>query len=214
MSAKENILNKIREALNTPTERPIVKPSFATEIYKREEELPEVIFVENFTTNNGEFFFCENLEQFIINLKLLLREKEIQNIFITEKYLQEISTLNHISFQTNIQNLEEVEASITLCENLVARTGSILVSSKQNTGRSLTVFPPIHIVLAFTSQLVNDIQDALAHIKEKYAQDFPSMISFITGPSRTADIEKTLVLGAHGPKELILFLVDDVSENS
>lgn len=214
MSAKENILNRIREALNTPTERPIIKPSFASEIYNRKEELPEVIFAENFTINNGEFFFCENLEQFVINLKVFLKEKQIQNIFITEKYLQEIAKINHVAFQTNIQNLEDSEASITLCENLVARTGSILVSSKQMTGRSLTVFPPIHIVLAFTSQLVNDVQDALGIIKEKYKDDFPSMISFITGPSRTADIEKTLVLGAHGPKELILFLVDDVSENS
>ena len=214
MGAKENILKRIREALNTPTERPIVKPSFTSEIYNQEEELPEVIFAENFTSNNGEFFFCENLEQFVANLKILLKEKQIQNIFITEKYIQEIAKINHITFQNNMQNLEDVDASITLCENLVARTGSILVSSQQSSGRSLSAFPPIHIVLAFTSQLTNNVQDALGLIKEKYANDFPSMISFITGPSRTADIEKTLVLGAHGPKELILFLVDEISENS
>lgn len=214
MSAKENILARIREALKTPTERPIIKPSFATEIYTRNTELPEVIFAETFTRNNGEFFFCENLKLFIANLKIFLKEKQIHNLFIQEKFIQEILKVNHISYQDDMQNLEDVEASITLCENLVARTGSILVSSKQLAGRSLTVFPPIHIVLAFTSQLVNDIQDALGMIKEKYIDDFPSMISFITGPSRTADIEKTLVLGAHGPKELILFLVDDISENS
>ncbi|MCK5078809.1 MAG: LUD domain-containing protein, partial [Bacteroidales bacterium] len=51
--------------------------------------------------------------------------------------------------------------------------------------------------------------DALKGMKEKYGQDLPSMISLITGPSRTADIEKTLVMGAHGPRELYVFLVDD-----
>jgi L-lactate dehydrogenase complex protein LldG len=63
-------------------------------------------------------------------------------------------------------------------------------------------------VLAYTSQLVPDLKDAFKLIKEKYGQQIPSMISTITGPSRTADIEKTLVLGAHGPKELFVFLLD------
>jgi L-lactate dehydrogenase complex protein LldG len=47
-------------------------------------------------------------------------------------------------------------------------------------------------------------------MQDKYNTDvFPSMVSLTTGPSRTADIEKTLVLGAHGPKEIILFFIDD-----
>jgi L-lactate dehydrogenase complex protein LldG len=48
-------------------------------------------------------------------------------------------------------------------------------------------------------------------IRKKYEDGFPSLISFITGPSRTADIEKTLVMGAHGPKELYVFLIEDKS---
>ncbi|MNL89836.1 Lactate utilization protein C [compost metagenome] len=56
-----------------------------------------------------------------------------------------------------------------------------------------------------------DLKDAFKLIKDKYGSQIPSMISTITGPSRTADIEKTLVLGAHGPKELFVFLIDDFS---
>ena len=55
-----------------------------------------------------------------------------------------------------------------------------------------------------------DLKDGFNRLKEKYGQKLPSMISTITGPSRTADIEKTLVLGAHGPKELYVFLIDDL----
>jgi L-lactate dehydrogenase complex protein LldG len=52
-----------------------------------------------------------------------------------------------------------------------------------------------------------DIKDALVAIREKYAS-IPSLISFASGPSRTADIEKTLVTGVHGPKEVYCFLVE------
>jgi L-lactate dehydrogenase complex protein LldG len=54
-----------------------------------------------------------------------------------------------------------------------------------------------------------DLKDAFKIIKDRYGNQLPSMLSTITGPSRTADIEKTLVLGAHGPKELFVFLLDD-----
>jgi L-lactate dehydrogenase complex protein LldG len=64
-------------------------------------------------------------------------------------------------------------------------------------------------VIANTSQIVPDIKDALTGMKERYGKNLPSLVSVITGPSRTADIEKTLVMGAHGPKELYLFLIDN-----
>jgi L-lactate dehydrogenase complex protein LldG len=52
------------------------------------------------------------------------------------------------------------------------------------------------------------VKDALVLMKEKYKDNLPSLITFATGPSRTADIEKTLVVGVHGPKEVYCFLVD------
>jgi len=99
-----------------------------------------------------------------------------------------------------------MQAGITGCEFLIARTGSVVVSSASLSGRQMNVFPPVHIVLAHISQLVNLPEDALIAMQEKYGITLPSTISTITGPSRTADIEKTLVLGAHGPKEFIVFL--------
>ena len=62
--------------------------------------------------------------------------------------------------------------------------------------------------IAFTHQLVHDIKDALEATREKYGANFPSLLTLATGPSRTADIEKTLVVGVHGPKEVYLFLVE------
>jgi len=99
-----------------------------------------------------------------------------------------------------------VEAGITGCEYLVAETGSILVSSAQQGGRRLFIYPPAHIVIASKKQVVLSLEDGYAALSEKYQNNLPSQILLITGPSRTADIEKTLILGAHGPKELHVFL--------
>jgi L-lactate dehydrogenase complex protein LldG len=76
------------------------------------------------------------------------------------------------------------------------------------------VYTPVHICIAFTSQLVYDIKDGLVKLQQKYKNNLPSMITLATGPSRTADIEKTLVVGVHGPKEVYLFLVDDLGNAS
>lgn len=85
----------------------------------------------------------------------------------------------------------------------------MVLSAKQTDGRTASVYAPVHICIAYNHQLVFDIEDALVFLKEKYKNNLPSFISFATGPSRTADIEKTLVTGVHGPKEAYCFLVEE-----
>lgn len=101
--------------------------------------------------------------------------------------------------------LEKCDVGISECDALIAQTGTVLVTSRSAGGRALSCLPPHHIVIATREQLVPDLPAAIALVKQKYGVNFPSMISFITGPSRTGDIERILVLGAHGPKKLTLF---------
>lgn len=112
-----------------------------------------------------------------------------------------VSTL-HTDAGYDVHDLEHCNVGITECEAMVAQTGSILVTSRTTGGRALSVLPPHHIVLARRDQMVRDLPAAFALIKQRYGSNYPSMISFITGPSRTGDIERILVLGAHGPKRL------------
>ena len=86
-----------------------------------------------------------------------------------------------------------------------------MLTSAQPSGRTVSVYAPIHICIAYTNQLVYDIKEGLQLMKEKYAGNIPSLITLATGPSRTADIEKTLVVGVHGPKEVYVFLVESAS---
>ncbi len=105
------------------------------------------------------------------------------------------------------QKLEGCDAAITSCEAIVAQLGSVLVSSASSGGRALSVLPHVHVVVAKVDQVVPDLAMAIAQTQARHGSRLPSMLSFITGPSRTGDIERILVLGAHGPKELYLVLV-------
>jgi len=105
------------------------------------------------------------------------------------------------------QKLEGCDAAITSCEVIVAQLGSILVSSASSGGRALSILPHVHVVVARVDQVVPDLATAIAQVQATHGEKMPSMLSFITGPSRTGDIERILVLGAHGPKELFLVLV-------
>ena len=106
-----------------------------------------------------------------------------------------------------VTDLEQCDAALTGCDCLVAQTGSVLVTTQSAGGRALSVLPPHHIVIATRSQFVPDLAAALHLARNRYAPNWPSFLSFITGPSRTGDIERILVLGAHGPKKLTVFLL-------
>lgn len=100
---------------------------------------------------------------------------------------------------------EASQATITLAHTLVASTGSILVSSACG-GRGATIVAPCHVVVAGVEQIVPDLEAALAlACREPWGRQ-ASFIGLITGCSRTADIEKLLVIGAHGPKRLVVIL--------
>ena len=85
-----------------------------------------------------------------------------------------------------------------------------MLSSRTAGGRALSILPPHHIVLATKNQIVPDLPTAYRMIREKYSPNYPSMVSLVTGPSRTGDIERILVLGAHGPRKLTIILVEEV----
>lgn len=104
--------------------------------------------------------------------------------------------------------LEKCEGALTTCEALIAQTGSVLVTSRGCGGRAISILPPHHVVVARREQLLPDLLAAFALMRQKYGAHYPSMISFITGPSRTGDIERILVLGAHGPKHLTILLLE------
>ena len=208
-SPKGIILTNVRNALINQTSQPYPQIDSVDSVYKKSEEPLEIQFANEFMKLSGKFIFCEDHKELVQNLQILTQEKQWNHLFCWEHKLQDLFIKHNFKNCRIGKNLEKADAGITLCEALVARTGSIMLSSRQAAGRTLGIFPPVHIVVAYTQQLVPDIQEAMNIIKDKYEGNLPSMINLATGPSRTADIEKTLVLGAHGPKEVYVFLIDN-----
>ena len=206
--AKENILKRIRQALSHSTPLPFPQSEGNNSVFQPAVQEPEIEFAERFSQLKGKFVFAVNNSELVSQLKNLISSMGWEKIYCREKELQALLTKNHFT-NFSSEGLAECEAAITSCEFLIARTGSIVMSAAQQSGRTVSVYAPIHICIAYTKQLVYDVKDGLQLIKEKYGQRLPSLITFATGPSRTADIEKTLIIGVHGPKEVYVFLVDE-----
>jgi L-lactate dehydrogenase complex protein LldG len=208
-TSREKILKKVRDALIEKTEVPYPVIDQDSSVYTEFSEQLDVTFAQEFVKVAGKFVYCENNEDFLATLQSFIIEKEWPVLFCFDPVLHEFLRKGGIPFNSKLSNITEARLGITRCECLVARLGTVMVSSRTSPGRKINVFPEIHLVLGYTSQLVPDLKQAIQRVKKKYQDNLPSMISFITGPSRTADIEKTLVMGAHGPKELYVFLVED-----
>ncbi|MBS1608934.1 MAG: LUD domain-containing protein, partial [Bacteroidetes bacterium] len=187
--SKENILKKIRQALSHSTPLPFPQSEGNNSVYPSLQQEREVEFAEQFTKLQGKFVYCLNQQELAFQLNSLIRKQGWKKVYCREKKLLEFA--GNEAEDNLTTDLAGCDVSITGCEALVARTGSIVMSAAQESGRTVSVYAPIHICIAFTSQLVYDIQDALQLMKEKYGIALPSLITFATGPNRTADIEKT-----------------------
>lgn len=210
-SAKDNIIQRIaavrREAKAAISFDDI--SSFDHEVYKPVSPNAISCFKEELEAISGKCFISKSEKETFDQIKSYLHNQNIDQVYCRDKALQSVLATYSISYTDNTDDFYLMQAGITFCDFLIARTGSVIVSSFGDSGRQMNVFPPIHIIVATTDQLLNFPTDAMNEMKKKFGKELPSSITTITGPSRTADIEKTLVLGAHGPKELVVFLSEN-----
>jgi len=208
--AKENILKKIRQALSNQVPVPFPQSEGNSSVFQPPVDDLAVQFAQEFTKLQGKFIFCADEKDMAEQLLQLSAANNWNKIVCREEKLKMLLQKNQfpVSFY---DQLSDCDVSFTTCELLVSRTGTMVLSSANESGRTTSVYAPIHVCIAYSNQLVYDLKDALQLLREKYNGKLPSFISFATGPSRTADIEKTLVVGVHGPKEVFVFLVESAS---
>jgi L-lactate utilization protein LutC len=109
--------------------------------------------------------------------------------------------------QTSREAVFQADLGLTGVDYLVAETGSVILASRPEQPRSLSLLPPIHIAVAERRQILPDLFDLFALIGTSL-DDLPACLSIITGPSKTGDIELRLVTGVHGPGEIHVILID------
>jgi L-lactate dehydrogenase complex protein LldG len=225
MTNRELILGRIREALKIATPPLIFReraPGLSPIPASAQPWLPHVgetleeqveLFGRNAKDLKVEFHACAGIPEAIQHVQNLAADGgwkkigrhsgELTDALARGLDLAEIRTDGGY----DVDDLESCDAALTECEALIAQTGSVLVSAPSAGGRALSVLPPHHVVLARRNQMVPDLGVALQRMQEKFMGHFPSFLSFISGPSRTGDIERILVLGAHGPKRLTILLL-------
>ncbi len=203
--SREIILNKIKGIMDQGRSFSIPGQDDKSDVFPKPADLLQV-FEKELTSIGGNIIEGESKEVIFNGVKDLCLQKNIDSVYCIDPEI--ITDLNKysISVKTSDEDFKTMQVGVTRCEFLVSRTGSVVISSQHPSGRRMNVFPPIHVVLAKKSQLVPFPDDALEILGEKYGNNFPSLVSFITGASRTADIEKTLIMGAHGPKKIYVFI--------
>ncbi|MDE2158024.1 MAG: lactate utilization protein, partial [Burkholderiales bacterium] len=104
---------------------------------------------------------------------------------------------------------DAVDAGVTSTLGGVADTGSLLIRPGPGEPRTLSLVPPVHLAVLAASRLHASLPAAMQALAP--ADAMPTNLLLVTGPSKTADIQQVLAYGAHGPKELVIVLVDDLA---
>ena len=230
MNARDSILARVREALrggssSHPAESETQLADGPREVRPFLPKVPDdfagqvALFAERSESLKTEFLSCADEAAASAQLQLLSDREGWESVaFPADSEIRGLLTgvsvgKLEVSRSTVKTDLEKVSAGITGCDALIAQTGSVLLTAKSGGGRALSVLPVHHVVVATYSQLVPDLPAAFELLEKKYAPNFPSFMTFITGPSRTGDIERVLVLGAHGPRKLTVILVESAGTN-
>ena len=130
----------------------------------------------------------------------LLDVKELERAVVSEG----------LDFLTELDRdrIEQADAGVSEFDLGIADLGSLFQEASGLHARLVSMLPPVHLALLRTSALVESFANALEVIEKAYNGQIPPYLSFITGPSKTADIERELTIGVHGPEKLIILCID------
>lgn len=186
-------------------------------------------FRKEFELVSGEFHFCDSGTAVIQALTQLIQSSASSTVAVSGhpictrlsiaeslqaqlpsiKFLLEDVESENSFDRTRLRNsMAQVQLSITGAEYLIAESGTIVSVAGPQASRQISLLPSIHVVLATPQQISPNMADLFLEIQRTHGTKLPgSALTFITGPSRTADIEKVLIKGVHGPMRLVLIMV-------
>ncbi|MGA9504402.1 MAG: LUD domain-containing protein [Terriglobales bacterium] len=209
-SSRDQILGRIRAALRIVVSEPAVAAGDSKRVIFQTIDDPLQRFEQECAANLMECALTADGEASAQHLAKVLQSLPEGEAFVQEdptlrRLVQLAAPARAIRWSTEGAPGEPSQVTVTLAEALIAQTGSILVSAGCG-GRGASVIAPCHIVYARAAQLVPDLATALGCISQQRTFDRNSFACVISGSSRTADIEKILVQGAHGPRRLVVIL--------
>ena len=210
MSARENILGRLRASPIMPSTAPQLDPVLPVK--------PEVLleqFLMNVKDVHTEVIDLRTTS-LLMALTQICKTKNINTLMLPPHDFLELKKWNKgpqlSRFNEPIELIKDelfnnVDAGITVADAAIADTGTLIQTDSIRTPRTLSLVPPIHICVIDVCHLYSNMQSALD--ANNLNESLPTNLIFITGPSKTSDIQQTVAYGAHGPRELILLLRDE-----
>ena len=218
--AKSEILDSIRRNLATSlpfdevhrehhAHREIEVSATANSVDKAVENLAE-IFRKSLRAVGAFCEIVENNLQAISLIEKIIEEKKVKKIAVSDAFLiaeliEELKTEAEILTRPSKEILFETDLGITSAQFGIAETGTLVIESDKEFNRLTSLIPPVHICVLETSKLRGTLGETLGELEK----DLSRSVTFITGQSRTSDIELTLALGVHGPGELTVILIEE-----
>jgi L-lactate utilization protein LutC len=180
----------------------------ATDDTKHNEEL-DILFASMLIEKGGKFIFCESVNDAVAEVRALAEEMKWAHVFCWENEIKDAFCENNFQKGAIGFTLENSNAAMCLCEDLVADTGSLILSPKQASRRRLPVFPKVQIFLADTSQIAADLNKAVDLFNIKNRGELPSVLDLADNVKGHYYYDGNLVLKAEGTSEIYVFLVDE-----
>jgi len=172
-------------------------------------------FREKFEAVSGECYRVEKVADIGELLVNILNSKNCKSISLHESPLSHaaglIAKLSEAGFEVHTDDLlnrtKTDDVGITEVNWGIAELGTLVQIAPEVDNRLCSTLVPIHVALLKTKNLVPDLDSILDIIHD--LPQIPGFVGFITGPSRSSDIERILAIGVHGPKQVIAILVDE-----
>lgn len=143
----------------------------------------------------------------------IIDDLKAQKVVAARSRLVELMNLKQFSveFDNLRQNAADADLGISEFNLAVAQTGTLAQDATNVDARLVSMLPPAHLALIYTRRLVPDMVEALEALRQKTGE-VPAYLAFVSGPSRTADIERVLTIGVHGPGKLFILFIDEGGE--
>jgi len=150
--------------------------------------------------NNRVDRFKESVESVAGHCVITTDVADVLSRIITDLNAQRVASSDN---PPNAHDIFSYDVGISTAQAAIAETGTLVLDSAYERHRLVSLVPPVHIAIIKESAIVETLSDALTLIQQN---EISPAITFITGPSRTADIELTLTIGVHGPQELYVIV--------
>ena len=210
-TARESILNSIRTHLAASVPLDNHEPHPVNPVISSERQPPTLTLIEKFAQSlesvDGHCIIATDIPD---ALSRIITDLKAQRIAISDNpeieralYATDLE-IEELGIAPNAHDIFRFDAGISTAQAAIAETGTLVLDSTRERHRLVSLVPPAHIAIINASSICATLSDALALLRNE--KEISPAVTFITGPSRTADIELTLTIGVHGPQQLFVII--------